>query len=98
MIQYRLQRLEAINHRASVLAGQTTPAPRPLQTVRDVLDLLQEQVTAVRAEGWAGTVERARAIGYLAGIALKAIETSTLAARVEMLEAVLKQRNGDNKR
>lgn len=78
----------------------TTPVPLPfrLQTAQDVIDLVQEQVEAVRAESDAGTLEKARCVGYLAGIALKAIETGNLAARIEMLEAVLKQRNGDEKR
>jgi hypothetical protein len=37
-----------------------------------------------------GVLEKARAIGYLAGIALKAIDAGNLTARIEMLEAVLK--------
>jgi hypothetical protein len=77
----------------------TTPVPLPfrLKTAADVLALLEEQVEAVRAEQEAGTLEKARTIGYLAGVALKAIEAGNLAARIEMLEAVLKQRNGDGK-
>lgn len=43
-------------------------------------------------------VQKARAIGYLAGIARKAIETGTLAARLEMLEAVLRQRKDSDQR
>jgi hypothetical protein len=43
-------------------------------------------------------VPRARTIGYLAGIARKAIETGHLAARLEMLEAVLKQRKENAQR
>jgi hypothetical protein len=83
--------------------GCTTPGTSPLpvefrlQTAQDVIDLLQEQVAAVRVEQKAGALEKARVIGYLAAIALKAIETGNLAARLEMLEAVLKQRNGDAK-
>src|SRR5262245_47122623 len=78
----------------------TTPVPLPfrLQTAADVLDLLEEQVAAVRADQEAGTLEKARTIGYLAGITLKAIEAGNLAARLEMLEAVLKGRNGEAKR
>ena len=78
----------------------TTPVPLPfrLQTAADVLALLEEQVEAVRADKEAGALEKARAVGYLAGIALRAIEAGNLAARIEMLEAVLKQRNGDGKR
>jgi hypothetical protein len=72
--------------------------PFRLQTAADVIDLIEEQVAAVRAEQQAGALEKARVVGYLAGIALKAIEAGNLAARIEMLEAVLKQRNGDGKR
>jgi hypothetical protein len=77
----------------------TTPLPLPfrLKTAADVLQLLEEQVEAVRAERKAGTLEKARTIGYLAGVALKAIEAGNLAARIEMLEMVLKQRNGNGK-
>ncbi len=77
----------------------TSPLPLPfrLKTAADVLQLLEEQVEAVRTEKKAGTLEKARTIGYLAGVALKAIEAGNLAARIEMLETVLKQRNGDRK-
>lgn len=78
--------------------GTNVPMPFRLQTAQDVIDLLQEQVAAVRADEAAGTLEKARTVGYLAGIALKAIEAGNLAARIEALEAVLKQRNGDGKR
>lgn len=72
----------------------TTPLPAEfrLQTAQDVINLLQEQVAAVRAEAGAGALEKARTIGFLAGVTLRAIEAGNLAARIEMLEAVLKQR------
>jgi hypothetical protein len=35
---------------------------------------------------------RSRAVGYLAGLARKAIEVGNLASHIEILEAVLKQR------
>jgi hypothetical protein len=60
-----------------------------------VIDLLQEQVALVRAEESAGTLEKARTIGFLAGVALKAIEAGNLAARLEALELALKQREGN---
>jgi hypothetical protein len=72
----------------------TPPPPRRLQTVHDVIDLLQEQLEAVRADVEASTLEKARLIGQLASIALKAIETGNLATRLEALEAILKQRHG----
>jgi putative ABC transport system permease protein len=78
----------------------TTPVPLEfrLQTAADVMALLEEQVNAVRSEPEAKALEKARTVGYLAGIALKAIEAGNMAARLEALEAVLKQRNGEAKR
>ena len=73
--------------------GQTqVPIPFRLKTAADVLALLEEQVSAVRNDPEAGTLEKARVVGYLAGISLKAIEAGDLAARVEAVEAVLKAR------
>src|SRR5919107_4671917 len=73
--------------------GQTlVPLPFRLKTAADVLKLLEEQVAAVRGEPNAGTLEKARCVGYLAGVALKAIEAGDLAARLEAVEAVLKAR------
>ena len=78
-------------------AAQTpsqTPLPLPfrLKTAADVLALLEEQVSAVRGEEAATTLEKARVVGYLAGIALRAIEAGDLAARLEAVEATLKVR------
>jgi hypothetical protein len=73
------------------------PLPFRLKTAVDVLALLEEQVEAVRSEE-AGALEKARVIGYLAGVSLKAIEAGNLAARIEMLEMVLKNRNGGARR
>ena len=63
-----------------------------LKTATDVLALIGEQIEAVRDDGQAKKLEKARCIGYLAGIALKAIEAGNMAGRIEALEAVLKQR------
>jgi hypothetical protein len=71
-------------------------APPPLRTATDILDLLEQLTAAVRADTWTGAVEKARAAGYLAGMALKAIEVGNLASRIELLEAVLKQRPKGN--
>ncbi len=76
----------------------TTPGTSPvpiafrLKTAADALALIEEQVNAVRQEKEANTMEKARTIGYLASVALKAIEAGNIAARIEMLETVLKQR------
>ena len=76
----------------------TTPCTSPiptafrLQTAQDVIDLLEEQVELVRAAPDAGALEKARAVGFLAGVALRAIEAGNVAARLEALEATLKHR------
>ncbi len=71
-----------------------TPIPLPfrLKAAADVLALLEEQVGAVRGDASLTTVERARTIGYLAGVSLRAIEAGDLAARLEAVESVLKAR------
>jgi hypothetical protein len=72
--------------------------PLRVKTAADLLTLLEEQITAVRADPEAGALERARALGFLTGIALKAMEAGNLQARVDMLETVLKQRTPGDKR
>ncbi len=57
-----------------------------------MLALLEEQVNAIRNAPEAGALEKARAVGYLASIALKAVEVADLSARVEAVERVLKRR------
>ena len=74
-------------------SGTPLPAAFRLQTAQDVIDLLSDQIGAVREEETVGTIERARTIGFLAAIALKAIEAGNLAARLEALESVLKARS-----
>ena len=60
------------------------PGEFRLQRATDVLDLIAEQIEAVRAEADAGTLEKARCIGYLSGIALKAIEAGDMAMLREL--------------
>ena len=72
------------------------PAEFRLRRAVDVLELIEEQVDAVRGETEAGTLEKARCIGYLSGVALKAIEAGNLASRLEALEAALKQRRRES--
>jgi hypothetical protein len=69
-----------------------------LETAGDVIALIENQVQAVIDDPDAGTLEKARCVGYLASVSLRAIETGTLAARLEAVECVLKARkNGDGK-
>ena len=68
------------------------PVEFRLQTAADVLALLDEQVAAVRQDASLGSVERAKAVGSLAGIALRAIDAGDVAARVEALESIWNSR------
>ena len=73
--------------------GQTQlPTEFRLRTAQDVLELLGEQIEAVRQDQDITTTERARTVGYLCGIALRAVETADMAGRIDALERALKQR------
>ncbi len=79
--------------------GQTLlPTEFRLQTAADVLALVEEQIAEVRNDSDAGTLEKARCVGYLAGVALKAIDAGNVAARLEALEIALKRRKRTNGR
>lgn len=77
--------------------GQTpsqTPLPAEfrLRKATDIIGLMEEQVALVRQDGLLSTTERARCLGFLATVALRAIESGDMAARLEAIEAVLKRR------
>jgi hypothetical protein len=94
-LQLRLARLENdVSERSLV---PCLPETFQLQTPADVLQLLHWQIAAVARDSRANSVDRARAIGYLASLSLKAIEADTLAARLEALEAALKLRDKGRK-
>ena len=63
------------------------------EEAEDVRDLLLEEINAVRQDSEASACERARCVGYLAGVLLRVIEASELLARMEALEAELKDRS-----
>lgn len=70
------------------------PEPVAISSVADVVRLLEQAVNDVlRLEN---SIQRARAIGYLAGVIVKALELGELEERVAALEAALKanQRGG----
>ena len=90
--QREYRRLRRGGDRCTTPCATPVPGEFRLKTAADVLALLEEQVNAVRADADAGTMEKARTVGFLGSIALRAIEAGNLAARIEMLEAVLKQR------
>jgi hypothetical protein len=75
-------------------AGNTSlglPPSTRIQTAEDVRLLLETTIHEVR-EADADALVKARCIGYLAGITLKAIETANLEARLIDLEEVLKNK------
>ena len=95
MIKNHIRRMEVlVNRLAAVVGDHKAPPPRRLQTAQDVIDLLQEQVETLRAEVRADAVQKARALGYLADLARKAIETGNLADRLTKLEGGLIQGYG----
>jgi hypothetical protein len=80
-------------------AGESTtpcqtavPTEFRLRTAADVLAMLEEQVEAVRHDPESTTIEKARTIGFLANVVLRAIEAGNIAARLEALEAALRRR------
>ena len=62
-----------------------------LETTRDLVALLEEQINAVRDDRRLGTVERARCVASLITVGLRALEQRDLATRLEALEAILKR-------
>jgi hypothetical protein len=86
-----VRRVQTLEQR--MVAMRTALAtPAALDSPADVLALLEEQVNAVRADPLADPTERARTLGMLAGLALRAIHSRDLDARVEAVERVLKLR------
>lgn len=65
-----------------------------VRTASDVIRLVEKQLLAVRDDLALGTCERARTVGYLASLALRAIEAGDLTARLEAVEAALQGRRG----
>ncbi len=86
-----VRRVQTLEDRSLALRAATV-GPVPLEQPADVLAVLAEQVNAVRADAASEPNERARTLGFLAGLALRAMEGRDLAARLEAVERVLKLR------
>jgi hypothetical protein len=75
-------------------AGESKPARKPLpelealrlKTAKDVIGALEEQLNIVRGSQEVGVAERARIVGYLGSILLRAFEQADLTDRLEVLE------------
>ncbi len=86
-----VRRVQTLEQR--IVAMRTVMATRAvLDSPADVLALLEEQVNAVRADPTTDPSERARTLGMLAGLALRAMDSRDLQARLEAVERVLKFR------
>jgi hypothetical protein len=68
-------------------SARNPPRDLCIRTANDCLSILENQVLEVLADDSLKSTERARTIGYLAGICLKAVEVSDLEARLARLEA-----------
>lgn len=84
-----IRRIQHLEVRARRVA-RTVPVD--LDQPADVLELLVEQVNALRADADVDPADRARTVGLLAGLALRAMEARDLDERLAAVERVLKLR------
>ena len=85
-----VRRVEKLEARPPV--PLVAPEPLDFDGPADVLAVLGEQINAVRADPFTEPQEKARTLGMLTSVALRAIEAKDLAARLEAVERVLKLR------
>ena len=83
----RVEKLEA-----RPLMRLAPPEPLPFDGPADVVAVIAEQVNAVRADPLADPAEKARTLGFLSSVGLRAMEQKDMAARLEAVERVLKLR------
>jgi hypothetical protein len=95
-LRTRLRQAEGRSRRQAPPTEAAPPLDTPLDTPAGWLALLAEQVRAVRAARAVAPLEKARLLGTLAGLGLKALQVHVLAQRLEMLELVLKDRPGED--
>jgi hypothetical protein len=73
------------------------PSEFRLRTAEDLVELVQEQIDAVRHDPAARAIEKARCIALLIGVALRTLEQRDLTSRLEAIEAILNQPERDVK-
>ena len=91
------QRVASLEARASAEDAYPTPPPRPLGCPADVVELLAEQAEAVRRDPHADPLDRARTLGFVGALALRAMDAAEGRARLEALERALKLRTDERK-
>jgi len=86
-------RLDRVDRRLVVGASQHfTTSTVDVDSAADVLALIATAARAAQSDATATPLERARTLGTLAGVALKALAVRDLEARVEALERILTHR------
>jgi hypothetical protein len=93
----RVERIEARTKELLRVRAVRAPEPVALNMPADVLALIAEQVSAVRADRTADPLDQARTLGFLATVALRTMEARDLAARLEAVERVLKLRRDEER-
>jgi hypothetical protein len=86
--EYQRNKRQGLN---TAPASAELPASFRLRTAQDLVDLVQEQIDAVRRDPAARPIEKARCIGALVSVALRSLEQRDLTSRIEALEAILNQ-------
>lgn len=71
------------------VTGPLLPVPVRLKAVSDALNVLEGQVSIVKSAQGVNVLDRARCIGYLIGIALRAISADTIESRLAAIEGVI---------
>ena len=82
---------KAVESVADAKADKNAVVPEDIRTGGDVARLLAGEIVAVKAAD-VDAIMRARAVGYLCGVLLKAIETGEIEKRLEELEESLARR------
>ncbi len=65
-----------------------------LEYVKDYLDVINRVIVDVRHDVQSSCIQKARAVGYLVTIALKALELGAIEERTEQLEQALDESRG----
>jgi hypothetical protein len=86
-LRKRLKRAGASNPSPAVL-----PSGFRLRTAQHVLELIEKAAALVEGDTDARAIERGRALALVAGVALRAVETASLEARIAALEEAMRGR------
>lgn len=88
MVEERQQAVKRGGYAPKPRKGASQLTPIAIKSVGDILTLLEDTLNRVRTEPM--THQKANCIGYLSGIALKALEQNNLEIRLEAVEHAIK--------